>query len=404
MSTSQFHQPFLSICIPTFNRARYLECLLQDLVGQLADFKMPYEILIGDNCSQDTTSEVVSRYSQALNLVYFKRPHNLGAYENINHLYRAARGKYTIYLADDDLLMLEAVHDVLQLMEANPGVGVVFAPWLIHDRVASQDLMQFYSLDSDVLVQQGDHASLFMLLINRHLFPEIYITRTELRQSVNLPVSPHAFIFFTQAAVLLDKSSMLFIRQPFYRSVSRYFVDDARSQEGHEEVKVGWDRYRGGLEYILSRFANRLAIEDLAACRAGIDRFTAIRMSVGLRLRTADNCKWIDNYYLAARLRIAGHEDLLPAPYDYYRVCAALEHLLSLQPFLPASSHFAYLAMDPPQILVNAQEFGRVPFNVMQGENLTLPAHTILLTSNIELPPELKGVSVNEKDLLALFP
>lgn len=402
MTALQLQQPLLSICIPTFNRARYLECLLQDLVGQLANTKMSYEILIGDNCSEDATSEVVARYSQDLNLVYFKRPHNLGAYENINHLYRAARGKYTVYLADDDLLMLEAVHEVLQLMEANPAVGVVFAPWLIHDRVAGQDLMQFYALDADVLVEQGDHAKLFMLLINRHLFPEIYITRTELRQSVNLPVSPHAFIFFTQAAVLLDKASMLFVRQPFYRSVSRYFEVDARSQEGHEEVKVGWDRYRGGLEFILSRFANRLSLEDLAACRAGIDRFTAVRMSVGLRLRTADNRNWIDNYYLAARLRIAGHEDLLPAPYAYYRVNAALEHLFSLKPFLPAPTNFTYLASDPLQSLVHAQGFGNGAFLELQGN--TIPENSILVTTNRITVNTTRIVAICESDLLSLFP
>jgi glycosyltransferase involved in cell wall biosynthesis len=57
-------QPILSICVPTFNRARYLECLLQDLSEQIGNLGVSYEVLVGDNCSNDSTPEVVAKYAQ----------------------------------------------------------------------------------------------------------------------------------------------------------------------------------------------------------------------------------------------------------------------------------------------------------------------------------------------------
>ena len=43
--------PLVSFCIPTYNRSRYLASLLESLVGQLAAFPYPYELVIADNAS-----------------------------------------------------------------------------------------------------------------------------------------------------------------------------------------------------------------------------------------------------------------------------------------------------------------------------------------------------------------
>lgn len=397
-------QPILSICVPTFNRARYLECLLQDLAEQIGKLEVSYELLIGDNCSQDNTEAVVAQYDQKLNLVYFRRHQNLGSSENLNQLNQAAKGRYTIYLADDDFLILDVVRDIIMVMEDYPTIGVTFAPWFIYDRTTANDISQFYSLESDTVITRGNHANLFKILIERHIFPEIYIARTELRRAIDVPVCPSAYIFFTQAALMLDRTSVLFAQRPFYRSVSKYFEDEARTQAGNEEVKFGWDTYRGGLEYILSRFYSQVSVDDLAKCRSAIDRFTAIRMSVGLRLRTSENRNFMDNYYLAARLRSAGYDNLLPVPYELYRVNAALEYLLNLNPFLPQTTNFAYSANDPPLGLIYAHGFAKAPFQVIDDTSPPIIKPTIFLTTNLTRAYSDGITVINEADLLDLFP
>jgi len=377
---------------------------LQNLSEQIGNLGVTYEVLIGDNCSQDNTKEVIEKYLNFLNIVYVRHSQNLGAYVNLNQLYRAASGRYTIYLADDDLLIVDALRDIITVMETHPDVGVTFTPWFIHDRIAGKDVTQFYSLESDAVIPVGNHSKLFSLLINKHIFPEIFVARTDLLKVIGVPNSPTAFIYFVQAALMVDKTSVLFAQRPFYRSVSNYFEGESRSQAGVEDVKIGWDRYRGGLEYILSRFSRQLSAEDLARCRSAIDRFAAIRMSVGLRLRTIENKNWVDNYYLAARLRSTGFEELLPAPYDHYRVNAALEYLLNLQPFLPQSTRFAYASNDPPIVIIYALDFANAPFDVIDDTSPSIKENTIFLTTKHNKSISENFISITEDDLIGLFP
>lgn len=396
--------PVLSICVPTYNRARYLDSLLSDLVTHIGELGYSYELLIGDNASEDETPDVVGRYEGQLAMRYIRRPENLGAAPNILQLFGAARGRYLVYVADDDLLIPAALGRHIAYLEANPDVGAVYAPWFIHDRVARQDIDQFYAVDRETTIAARDHGALFDFLVKGHVFPEIYVARTSLARQVVSADTPIAFYFFVQIAAMVDRAAITFSPEPFYRSVSRYFEDESRTQYGHEEVKVGWDRYRGGLEYILSRVAHLLDAENLAWCHRAIDHFVRIRMHIALRLRTLDGGDWIDNYYIANRLRCVGDDSLLPMPYETYRINAALEYLRGLQPFYPEPSTFMYYLDDPPQILTQARDFGTAGLVARADRSIPLPDSTIVLTSREKAVSEGSMFAISEDELLAKFP
>ncbi|MGV1006553.1 MAG: glycosyltransferase family 2 protein [Candidatus Nanopelagicales bacterium] len=396
--------PVLSICVPTFNRARYLDCLLQDLTDHIGELGFSYELLIGDNASEDNTAEVVGKYGDRLNTRYFWRPENLGGYHNLSQLFTAARGLYVVYLADDDLLIVEALSRHIAYLLDHPEVGAVFAPWFIYDRATGQDVDQFYQIEQETLVSAKGHGALFDLLVNGHVFPEIYVAKTSLVREVAIGYSQIAFFFFVQIAAMVDRAAVAFRPEPFYRSVIRYFEDDSRTQYGIEEVKVGWDRYRGGLEYILSRVAHLLDAENLAWCHRAIDHFVRIRMQVALRLRTLDGKDWVDNYYIANRLRCVGDDSLLPAPYETYRVNAALEYLLGLQPFYPEPSTIVYYLDDPPDALMQAHNFASAGLVGRADRTLPLLVNTILLTSRETAVSEGAVFAISEAELLAKFP
>ncbi|MFN0144400.1 MAG: glycosyltransferase family 2 protein [Mycobacterium sp.] len=390
--------------MPTFNRARYLDCLLADLAAHIGELGYSYELLIGDNASEDDTADVVSRYEGQLAIRYVRRPENVGAAQNISQLFGAARGRYSVYLADDDLLIANALGRHIAHLEANPDVGAVFAPWFLHDRVAGEDFDQFYVIEQETRIAAGDHGVLFDLLVNGHVFPEIYVARTSLAREVTGADNVIAFFFFTQIAHMVDRAAVAFSPEPFYRFVTRYFDNEERTQAGNEEVKTGWDRYRGGLEYILSRVANRLDEHNLAWCRRAIAHFVDTRMQVALRLRTRDGKDWIDNYYIANRLRCVGNDSLLPAPYEIYRVNAAWEYLLGLQPFYPETSTVVYYQDDPPQVLAQAQDFANSGVVALADRSLPLPDNAILLTSVEQASGGSAAFVISEAELLARFP
>ena len=49
--------PTLSICVPTYNRAPWLNLLLRDFFADPPT--MPFELIVCDNCSTDETAAVL---------------------------------------------------------------------------------------------------------------------------------------------------------------------------------------------------------------------------------------------------------------------------------------------------------------------------------------------------------
>ncbi|MEE6179618.1 glycosyltransferase family A protein [Mycobacterium sp. 050134] len=387
--------------MPTFNRARYLDRLLQDLSAHIGELGFSYELLIGDNASEDDTADVVRRYEDQLAIRYTRRPENVGGYHNLSQLIDAAHGRYVVYVGDDDLLIPGVLGRYIAYLEGHSDVGAVFAPWFFHDRITGRDFGQFYYVEQQTRIEAGDHAALFDFLVDGHVFPEIYVARTSFAQTLAGAANPFAFIFFVRVAAMVDRAAVTFSPEPFYRQV---FDESSHTHLGHEEVKVGWDRYRGGLEHILARFASQLSGEDLDRCHRAIDRFVRIRMRVGLRLRTEEGKDWIDNYYIASRLRCVGDDSQLPAPYETYRINAALQYLLGLQPFLPEPATVAFYEDDPPRILTQARGFAAASLMALGDRSVPLPENIILLTSHAPAPANSATFVISEAELLSRFP
>lgn len=66
--------PLLSICIPTYNRSKYLIETINSIVESDGFCEEEVEIIISDNCSTDNTSEVIKEWTDRYaNIHYFRR-------------------------------------------------------------------------------------------------------------------------------------------------------------------------------------------------------------------------------------------------------------------------------------------------------------------------------------------
>ena len=114
----------LTVAIPTYNRAKNLDFALKNLLAQKDD---RIEILISDNCSTDTTEEVVARYKKHNpEIMYIKNEENLGAALNYVECYTHARGKFIYLLADDDVLLSGAIVHILNFLEKNNDISLLY--------------------------------------------------------------------------------------------------------------------------------------------------------------------------------------------------------------------------------------------------------------------------------------
>lgn len=95
----------LSIAIPTYNRANYLDRCLDSITRQIVEIDYQVELLVVDNASTDHTFEIVEKYiKRGFQIKYSKGETNKGIDYNILQCYHLSKGKYVVAFGDDDIL------------------------------------------------------------------------------------------------------------------------------------------------------------------------------------------------------------------------------------------------------------------------------------------------------------
>lgn len=115
--------PFVSVIIPTYNRAHLLPLTLDSFLAQ--DYpRGRYEIIVADNNSSDGTREVAQRYlgSSSVPVRYLFEPRQ-GVHYARNSAARQAKGEI-LYFTDDDMVAEPAlVREIVKVFELAPDIG-----------------------------------------------------------------------------------------------------------------------------------------------------------------------------------------------------------------------------------------------------------------------------------------
>lgn len=278
----------LSICIPTYNRARFLEHLFPQIKAWGESWDFSYEVVVSDNHSTDDTPEVVERHrADGLPIRYFRQEENKALF-NLISVFHRARGQYVLYLADDDLLIPEAVADNIHFMMENPDIRACYTPWEVYDDLNKTTTCLFYHQPDELKVfRPGEEAALLGYVVEHHIFPEIVIYRADAARQI--AAAPRfCYWAFSYIAGVIAEGPVAFRRVPYFRSVTLTPVMPERTQAGLDDAMTIWDNYRGGIEYMifsLMRRHNLVVNEDMRrAFRDLVDQFVDTRMRVALRL------------------------------------------------------------------------------------------------------------------------
>jgi glycosyltransferase involved in cell wall biosynthesis len=115
------NHPILSICIPTYNRAHYLENALLSILYQFKDdpeLASQVEVVVSDNASPDNTKALVERYQSRIpRLTYNRNEENVGPDRNVLKAVECASGTYGWYLGDDDTIVNGALRTIVDLCQ-----------------------------------------------------------------------------------------------------------------------------------------------------------------------------------------------------------------------------------------------------------------------------------------------
>ena len=116
----------LTIAIPTYNRAAFLDRCLAAIHLQMDDYTSMVEILVLDNCSEDNTEEVVGNYiRKGMPLQYVRHATNRGADYNIAQCYLLAQTEYAVAFGDDDIFANGAISAIVKVLQKHSDIGLV---------------------------------------------------------------------------------------------------------------------------------------------------------------------------------------------------------------------------------------------------------------------------------------
>jgi hypothetical protein len=126
--------PTVSIVVPTYNRAGYVESAVNSLLEQ--DYPS-LEVIAIDDGSADETSAVLERIAERTPPERFRwwRHDNVGQSETLNRGWAEARGDLLGYLSSDDVLLPGATRRLVEVAVEHPDAEVVY-PWY---RVIDED-------------------------------------------------------------------------------------------------------------------------------------------------------------------------------------------------------------------------------------------------------------------------
>jgi glycosyltransferase involved in cell wall biosynthesis len=112
-------KPILSICIPTYNRAEYLNKSIASIVSQKEFNTEPVELVISDNASSDNTGEIVKKYQETYkNIYYFRNDKNI-LDKNFPTIIGEAHGIFRKFCNDTFLLKDDSLRQLLGFIEEN---------------------------------------------------------------------------------------------------------------------------------------------------------------------------------------------------------------------------------------------------------------------------------------------
>ncbi|MFT7898535.1 glycosyltransferase [Tenacibaculum ascidiaceicola] len=105
-----------SIIVPVYNRPQEIDELLESLTKQ--DFQDDFEVLIIEDGSENSSEEVIKKYTSKLNLNYFYKD-NSGAGASRNYGMERASGNYFIILDSDVIVPPQYLSEVKKGLEYN---------------------------------------------------------------------------------------------------------------------------------------------------------------------------------------------------------------------------------------------------------------------------------------------
>lgn len=123
--------PRVSIVIPCYKGAAFLPVAIESCLTQTLE---NFELIVVDDASPDQCAEIAERYAKTdARVRVIRHKVNGGVSAAFNTGFSSAKGRYFTRLAQDDYFAPEALASMVSFLEANKGLGLAYADYVMVD-------------------------------------------------------------------------------------------------------------------------------------------------------------------------------------------------------------------------------------------------------------------------------
>jgi len=214
-SQMQDREVFLSIAIPTYNRAGFLKETLNHIIPQVVE---GVEIVVSSNASTDDTDAVMQEYVNSHPFIrYVRSDVNRGIDGNIHRCTLESRGKYVHLMSDDDIVLPGTVAHLLETIKRYPEAGFLFFNIQSFSGEFSTDTLcsPIFRSENDILFSDKnrfiDYIWVFATFMSSFVFLKETWNRVENKEEY---IGTDIYLSYVMFEQLNNTSHSLFIARP----------------------------------------------------------------------------------------------------------------------------------------------------------------------------------------------
>jgi glycosyltransferase involved in cell wall biosynthesis len=129
-------KPSISIVLPTYNGARYIEEAVNSCFKQTIN---DWELIIVDDCSTDNTNDICDKIvKQDSRIRLIRHNSNLKLPAALNTGFLNANAQFLTWTSDDNCYEITALSDMLDFLMENPSVDLVYTDYTIIDETGME--------------------------------------------------------------------------------------------------------------------------------------------------------------------------------------------------------------------------------------------------------------------------
>lgn len=140
----------VSIAMITYNQEKFIRETIESVINQ--EFENEYEIIIGDDGSQDGTLEILRQYEQEMSgkIKVITHSTNVGAFDNLKDVVKACTGNLIFFIDGDDLWEHDKLKTQCSYMKDHPECMISFHNGVVFESETKEELGKYNKDENQV--------------------------------------------------------------------------------------------------------------------------------------------------------------------------------------------------------------------------------------------------------------